>query len=84
MPDANSRYDVKVEVVVTDVTPGKDSRVEFEDTCTWRGVNYGALVGLEDALQGTMNETVGWGKAMAEVLGQPVPSDAVKKPVGKK
>lgn len=77
--DANSRYDVKLDLTVTDVTPGKDARVEFEGSHIWRGLNYGGVVGLEELLNSTTTETVEWGRAMAEMLGQPVPSDLVKK-----
>lgn len=86
MAKPDSKYLVTVHLTCVDQSEGKNDEVIFDAVQKWPGVNYGAMVGLQEALQGTNAETIRWGKAIAESLGQPVPTDipTTGKPAGKR
>lgn len=81
MATADAKYTLDVRAMIT-----KDG----EDGPMWRnhsehlGLNYGVAVGIQQVLQNSNQEVLDWGKALAESLGQPVPSDLPKQPAGKK
>lgn len=75
MATADAKYKL---TVVASLSKDGEPKPMWTNTSEHDDLPYGTAVGIQQVLQNSNQEVLEWGKALAESLGQAVPSDLMK------